>query len=118
MANLESGTYSKISTAAGIKLYPEENKSTSVLRQSYHITALKNAAGTDTTAHGLTFKKLFRVWGIANDPTGGSYLPIPYATATAADIIEISVDNTNISITVGKDMSAYEADIHIEYLLV
>ena len=67
-------------------------------------TAAKNVA------HGISVdvNTIFtRIYGVANDPAGLSYLPLPYASPTAANNIELSVDNTNVTITTGIDRTAY-----------
>lgn len=82
-----------------------------VFRKSINFGALPNT-GTTNVAHGITFPasntySFIKIYGAATDQTGGSYLPLPYASPTAANNIELSVDNTNISITTGSDRTAY-----------
>lgn len=90
------------------------------------IGPLANAAGTTPYAHGIDFGttataqssvRLTALYGGASNTTSLSYLPLPYPSATAADVIEVSMDNTNVYITVGKDQSAYDqVYIYIEYI--
>jgi len=68
--------------------------------------------GTTNVAHGITFPNpntvsFTRIYGAATDQAGGSYLPLPYASTVLANNIELSVDNTNVSITTGADQTAY-----------
>lgn len=79
-----------------------------VFRLVVNFGALPNNT-TKTVAHGLTVTSGYtftRMYGTASIP-GSSFLPIPYASATAANIIELSADGTNVSITTGKDLTAY-----------
>lgn len=91
-----------------------------VFRKVINFGVLPNAAATGSVAHGLTITDQYtftRIYGAASDITGGSYVPLPYASATAADVIELDVDATNVNITVGKDQSAYAtAYIVLEYI--
>lgn len=91
-----------------------------VYRKVIDAGALPGAAGTQTTAHeiGITTSYSFtRIYGAASDTTALEYLPIPYATATANDIIELSVDDTNVYVTVGKDRSSFDTCyIVLEYI--
>ena len=91
-----------------------------VYRKVIDVGSLPGAPGTQTTAHSIpitTDYSFTRIYGTASDTTGLIFLPIPYATATAADIIEIKVDVTNINITVGKDMSAFnKCYVVVEYI--
>ena len=101
-------------------LYALNNKN-SIVRDTKVVTfaALPNAAGTAEATHGLIIKSGYRfinIYGAATDTTNGDYLPIPYATTTALDIIELKVDNTKVYITVGKDMHTFSAIVVLEYL--
>jgi len=81
--------------------------------------ALPNTT-TKTVAHGLTITDNFnftRIYGAATKPTTKEYLPLPYASTTAANSIELWVDVTNINIKTALDYSAYTTTwIIIEYL--
>jgi|GEM_PF-2764319 len=81
--------------------------------------ALKNSAGNKQVAHGIQIDantRIKRAYTVANDPALGSYKPLPYASTTAAEVIEFWIDATYINITVGKDQSAYACDVVIEYI--
>ena len=68
--------------------------------------------GLDVTS-GYTFT---RIYAAASIP-GTTFLPIPYATATAADVIELWADATKVYIKTGKDRTAYTACyVILEYI--
>ena len=71
--------------------------------------ALKDA-GTTTKAHGITVdaNTIFtRIYGVANNPVGLSYLTLPYSSPTLIENIKLTVDNTNVTIVTGNDRTAY-----------
>lgn len=70
---------------------------------------LPNTTST-SIPHGITVDAntvFTRISAVATDPVNFSYLPIPYASPTDANNIEISVDSTSITIITGSDRSAY-----------
>lgn len=78
-----------------------------------HRIALLN--GNPNITNSFTFT---RIYGVASDTTNFSYLPLPYASASAvASNIELSVDNTNVIIDVGIDRDTYDTCyVVLEYL--
>ena len=54
---------------------------------------------------GSTFNTVYLYAG-ASIPNS-SFIPIPYASSTAGDIIELDVDGTNVNITTASDKTAY-----------
>ena len=98
---------------------PQSPRPRQVFRKVVNFGALPNAA-SKTAAHGITIDSnltFTRIYATASDPTGNSYLPIPYASATANNIIELSVDATDITITTGIDRTAYTTTyVVLEYL--
>lgn len=79
-----------------------------VFRKVIDFGALLNTA-TKTAAHGITITSTLsftRIYATATDPST-SFIPIPYASPTAANNIELSVDSTNVSITTGSDRTGY-----------
>ena len=70
-------------------------------------------------AHGVTFStdsRLTRLYGAATDPDAISFLPLPFASPTAADNIQLEVDGTNVIITTGSDRTAYtNVSVVLEY---
>jgi hypothetical protein len=89
-----------------------------VFRKVINFGALPNTA-TKTVAHGITITattSFTRIYGVATDPST-SFLPLPYSSATANDVIEVWVDATNVNIKVGKDRSGYTTCyVVLEYL--
>ena len=77
------------------------------------------AAGSSTAAHSISFDsnyRLTRLYGASSDPTGLLYIPLPYASPTLANNIELSLDSTNVIVTVGTDRSAFTTTyVVIEY---
>ncbi len=84
------------------------------LRQVYRLVvnfgALPNA-GTKTVAHGITCTtttSFTRIYGCATKPTVAfEYIPLPYASATLVNNIELFVDGTNVNVVTAADYSAY-----------
>lgn len=67
-------------------------------------------AGTTNVAHGINVdaNTIFtRIYGVATYQGGPSFLPLPYASPTDADNIELSVDGTNVIIITGSDRTDY-----------
>ncbi len=63
---------------------------------------------------GWTFT---RIYGVTCDTTNLSYLPLPYASPTLANNIELSVNATNVIITTGSNRSTYTTTyVVLEYL--
>ena len=57
------------------------------------------------------------ITGAATDPVRMQGLPIPYASAATPDVIEVSVDATNVYITTSSDMTAFsQAYVILEYV--
>jgi hypothetical protein len=124
----DTGVYNTFEIINGQRYFPDPalNSGTAgvaVARQVYRTTvnfgALPNA-GTKSVAHKITTtpKTTFtRIYATASDTTGREYIPIPYASATATDIIELSVDGTNVNITTGSDRTSFTVCyVVLEYL--
>lgn len=84
-----------------------------VYRQAFRTTvnfgALPNT-GTKSVAHGIAIMGTYsftRIYAAASDQIGMNYIPIPYASPTDTNNIELSVDATNVTITTGSDRSAF-----------
>ena len=74
---------------------------------------------TASVAHGINFNNQFstvKIYGSASDQGNLLYLPLPYPSATNANIIELSLDATNVIIKTGANRSSYYATVDIEYL--
>lgn len=95
-----------------------------IFRKVIVFGALPNAAGK-SVAHGIgtpgaggTIKDytFTRIYGAASDPTNRLFIPLPYASPTDVDNIELSLDDTNVIITTGIDRTAFtKAYCVIEY---
>ncbi len=81
--------------------------------------ALPNAT-SKTIAHGIEPANSYiftRIYGCATDPVTMSYIPLPYASPTLANNIELSVDKTNVTITTGSNRTAYTVTyVILEYI--
>lgn len=78
-------------------------------RKVINFGALTNNSAK-TVAHGLTITSGFtftRIYGCSSNTSGTAYIPIPYASSVAADIIELSVDGTNVIITTASNKTAF-----------
>jgi hypothetical protein len=77
--------------------------------------------GVKSVPHGImdigaTFS-FTRIYGAASDQIAFSYIPLPYASPTLANNIELSVDATNVTITTGSNRSNYTVCyVIVEYI--
>jgi hypothetical protein len=105
---------------------PANNSSTSanpILRQVYRTVinfgSLPNT-GTKSVAHGISTNAAMtftRIYAAASDTTGLNYIPIPYASPTATNNIELSVDATNVNITTGSNRTNFNVTyVVLEYI--
>lgn len=90
-----------------------------VYRKVINFGTLPNA-GTTNVAHGLTVNTGFsftRIYGCATDPVNSVYLPLPYASPTGANNIELKVDATNVTIITGSNRTAFTTTyVVLEYI--
>lgn len=99
-----------------------------VLRKVINFGTLPNTA-TKSVAHGITCiafsagpppipgTTFTRIYAAASDTTGLTYIPIPYASPTAANNIELNVDSSNVNITTGSNRSNFNVCyVILEYL--
>jgi hypothetical protein len=80
-----------------------------VFRKTINFGALPNSA-TKSVVHGLSPTDSWtftRIYATASDTVAKSYIPIPYASATANTIIELDVDATHVHITTSINYSSY-----------
>jgi hypothetical protein len=92
-------------------------------RQVYRLVinfgALPNTT-TKTVPHGITITDqttFTRIYATASDTTGNTFIPIPYASLTLVNVVEINVDATNVNITTGIDRTNYNVCyVVLEYL--
>lgn len=90
----------------------------SVFRKVIDFGTLPNATNK-SVAHGLTITGGFsftRIYGAATDPST-AYIPLPYASTTLNQNIQVDVDGTNVTITTGIDRTGFTtAYIVLEYI--
>jgi hypothetical protein len=77
--------------------------------------------GTLTVPHNITCNgatTFTEIYATASDTTGFNYIPIPYASPTLANNIEIRADGTNVYITTGSNRSNFNVVyVVLKYLL-
>lgn len=133
----DSGYYNVLEFVNGQLFFPnplfdsqtlETTSFRQVLRKVINFGQLPNT-GTKSVAHGIICKafsvgppiipgtSFTRIYGAASDQTGLTYIPLPYASPTLANNIELNVDSTNVNITTGSNRSNYLISyIILEYL--
>lgn len=83
------------------------------------------ASNTYTIAHNIAVDNNYsftRIYGCASNaqlsaPTFASFIPLPYPSATSANIVELSVDETNITIITGSGVGTYtKTYVVLEYI--
>jgi hypothetical protein len=76
--------------------------------------------GTKSVPHGITCTPMTtftRIYATASDTTGFNYIPLPYASPTTANNIELNVDATNVNIITGSNRSNFNiCYVVLEYL--
>lgn len=94
-----------------------------VLRLVINFGALPGSGivgGTKSVNHGLTPNSSYtftRIYACASDTSGKNYIPIPYASPTIANNIELSVNSTQVTITTGSNRSNFNVCyVILEYL--
>jgi len=94
-------------------------QSRSCFRTLVNFGSLPNTA-TKSVAHGIAFGTTYtltRMYGAATDPIGLNYIPLPYASPTAANNIELNADSTNVNITTGSNRTNFTTCyVVLEYL--
>lgn len=97
-----------------------------VARTVVNFGALPNTA-SKSVVHGIVDEagnpglsatcSITRLYAAATDPIALQYIPIPYASPVLANNIELSMDNTNVTITTGSNRSAFTVCyVIIEYI--
>jgi hypothetical protein len=90
-----------------------------VYRTTVNFGALPNA-GVKSVPHNIAFTSTYsatHIYGAASDTTGLNYIPLPYASPTLANNIELDITSTNVVITTGANRSNYNLSyIVIEYV--
>jgi hypothetical protein len=111
----DSGIYDAVETITGQLFLPVFSSNTgananyrSVFRKVVNFGSLPNTA-TKSVAHGITFSNDFSVtklYAAATNP-GTSWIPIPYASPTLANNIELNCDSNNVNIITGSNRTAF-----------
>ena len=90
-----------------------------ILRKVFNFGALPNA-GTKSVAHNIicTANTTFtRIYGAASDTSGKNYIPLPYASPTLVNNIELNLDGTNINIITGSNRTNFNVTyVIVEYV--
>ena len=106
------GIYNDKETLTGQNFFSKEddNIQRPVFRRVIDFGALPDTTNKQV-AHELDSTwsyKFTRIYAVTSDSANKDYLPIPYATSTAIDIIELFVDDTYVNITTGKDRTSFD----------
>ena len=90
-----------------------------VFRKVVNFGVLPNNA-TKSAAHAIVMNTNFsftRIYGCASDTGANIYLPIPYASGTGANIIELNVDGTNVNVITNSNRTNFDTTyIILEYI--
>ena len=77
-------------------------------------------AGAKSVPHNLTVNTGYtftRIYATSSDTTGFNYIPIPYASASGTDNIQLDVDATDVIITTTSDRTNFNVTyVVLEYL--
>lgn len=103
--------------------YNSGTTTAALYRQVYRLIvpfgSLPNA-GTKSVAHNLPVNTAYtwtRIYATATDPVGLTGIPIPYASPTLINNIELNVDATNVNIITGSNRTNYTiCNVVLEYL--
>lgn len=80
-----------------------------VFRTTVNFGTLPNAGAT-SVAHNIDITSGYsftRIYGAATNTARTSFLPLPFASTTLNQTIQLEVDATNVTITTGIDRTAY-----------
>jgi hypothetical protein len=114
----DTGYYVDQEYVNGQKFFPDPNlnlnsTASPIYRQIYrkviNFGALPNTT-SKTIPHNITIQSnytLTRLYGAATNSIATSLIPLPFASPTAADNIQLEMTDTNIIITTGKDQTTY-----------
>lgn len=103
---------------------PQTPTDRNVFRKVINFGALPNT-GTKAVNHDIPFNtpagastySLTQLYGAASDQIGLNYIPLPYASPTAAQAIELRATGTQVIVTTGSNRSAFTTCyIVIEYI--
>jgi len=124
----DSGYYVTNEFATGQNFFPNPANSSAtpqgpvfrqVIRAVVNFGALP-VTGAKSVPHNLTITPGFTftcIYATSSNTSGLEYIPIPYATNTANDAIELYVTSENVVITTASDYSAYTVTyVILEYI--
>lgn len=80
--------------------------------------ALPNT-GTVSIPHNIPCTpqtRIFVKYADAVNSAGTSFLPLPYASATLANVIELNADNVNVNITTNSNRTDYTAIVVLDFI--
>jgi hypothetical protein len=90
-----------------------------IIRKVINFGALPNAT-TKSVAHNInctTMTSFTAIYGAATDPSGLNYIPLPYASPTLINNIELKLTGTNVTIITGSNRSNFTITyIVLEYI--
>ena len=124
--NKISGTFYDAETLTGGTYLPDPATTgeigrygRSIFRQTINFGPLPNA-GAKSVIHRIIVPpnmKLVHMYGGTTDPATSSFLPLPFASTTLNQNIQLEANATNVIITTGIDRTAYtETFVVMEYL--
>lgn len=118
-----SGWYTKEEVMTGEVFFPSADSRNSnsveatyrqIFRKVIEFGALPDNT-TKSVPHGIAITNATRfvyIYGTANDPVSRTYKPIPHSSPTASNSISLDVDDTNIIIETGANLTAF-TDVYI-----
>lgn len=123
----DSGIYDAVETITGQQFFPTYSINTganatyrTVFRKVIDFGSLPGS-GTKSVAHGITFDTnttTTKIYGSSTNPSS-SWIPLPYASPTLSNNIELRLNSTNVLITVGSNRSSFTRTfVVIEYIKV
>ena len=123
----DSGIYDAVETITGQSFLPTFSTQTAanatyrtVFRKVIDFGALPNST-TKSVAHNIAFSTSFsatKIYGASTNP-GSTWFPLPYASSTLGNNIELNLSSTNVNVTTGSNRSAFTRTfIVIEYIKV
>jgi len=111
------GAYQTDEVLCGQQFLPSATTGTSnvIFRDVFRIVVPTGAlsTGANTVAHGLSPTSTWhfsRIYGVIEDTTVPEWVPIPNAT------VEVTIDATNINITIPAGFNGYSGQVVLEYV--
>lgn len=117
----ETGLYLQEELAISQAFFNATSSNPNELRPCYRLTLDGGAlaAGTTNVPHGLTIDSTWvftHIYGAATDNIGNNYYPLPFASDSGTNNIEMRVDGTNVVI-INDSGVAFTASVFIlEYV--